>query len=190
MTNLTISRFLSAHDTSKPEDTHHAPIATSDEEAYDFLTLIRTHGEHQSECGLKHLFSFSEWDGGHDEWCHVGASCVTLEYKLAAAQAVRDMLPELGLAAYEIETKAGRSDAVLFAFPCKEALGSIDVTRAASLIAEALECDGLIKSSFLYTYFFRFRHNGTVRFHEGSLVSKAFLQSASKVFVKIEKWFS
>lgn len=190
MTDLILSRFLAARDTSTPEDTCTAPITTSDPEGYDFLTVLKTYSEHQTLHGYKHYFSFAEWNGGHDEWCHVGTSCITLEYKADSAQKVRDMLPELGFAAYEIETRNGRSDTVLFAFPCKERLGSIDTTRAASLIAEALESGGLVKHSFLYSYFFHFRNHGSVRFHEGALVNKAFLTAAAKVFVKIERWFA
>lgn len=185
-----VSRFLTATSYATPEDTFTAPITSSDPEAYDFLTLLRTYSEHQTLGGLRDYFSFSYWDGGHDEYHHDGTTCVTLEYGKDAAAKVRQMLPQLGFSAYEIDTRNGRSDTVLFAFPVSERLDHDETTRAASLIAEALECTGLKNHSFLYTYFFRFRHGGAVSFHEGALVSRKFLTAANEagVFVELKRW--
>jgi hypothetical protein len=188
--NPVISRFLTATSWASPEETLTAPITTSDPEAYDFLTILKTYAEHQTLATQQDYFSLSKWDGGHDEYHHDGTTCVTLEYKADSAAKVRSMLPHLGFAAYEIETRNGRANTVLFAFPVSEPLDHLETTRAASLIAEALECTGLKNHSFLYTYFFRFRPSGTVAFHEGALVSRKFLAAANdaKLFVEIKRW--
>lgn len=190
MTDPVISRFLTATSYATPEDTFTAPVTKSDPTGYDFLTLLKTYSEHQTKGGYKDYFSFSKWDGGHDEYHHDGTTLLTLEYKATSAAKVRAALPSLGFAAYEIDTRSGRSDTVLFAFPVSEDLDHTDTTRAASLIAEALECTGLVNHSFLYTYFFRFRHGGNVSFHEGATVNRKWIAAANDagVYVEIKKW--
>jgi hypothetical protein len=185
-----ISRFLSADSHSAPEETLSAPIINDDPDGYDFHAVLKTYAEHQTLAGYRNQFSFSAWDGGHDKDHHEGTSCVTLEYKEASAQKVRDMLPELGFACYEIETRNGRSDTVLFAFPVAEWLDHEDTTRAASLIAAMLETTGLKKHSFLYTYFFRFRTNAAITFHEGALFSRKVIAAANeaKIYVELKTW--
>jgi hypothetical protein len=187
---LVISRFLTATSYATPEDTFTAPLENSDPEGYDFSTLLNTFGEQQTQGGFRDYFSFSEWLGGHDEDHHEGTSCVTLEYGEASAQKVRDMLPELGFACYEIETRNGSSDTVLFAFPVAERLDHQDTTRAASLIAEMLEAPGLKKHSFLYTYFWRFRHGGSITYHQGKPFSRNVITAANDagIYVQIKRW--
>ena len=188
--NPIISRFLTATSYASPEDKLTAPIVNTDPEHYDFMTVLNTYAEHQTQGGFKDYFSFSDWCAGHDKDHHEGTSCVTLEYKEASAQKVRDMLPELGFACYEIETRNGRSDTVLFAFPVAEWLDHEDTTRAASLIAAMLETTGLKKHSFLYTYFFRFRTNAAISFHEGALFSRKVIAAANeaKIYVELKTW--
>lgn len=188
--NLVISRFLTATSYATPEDVLSAPISNDDPAGYDFFTVLETYQQHQTEGGFKDLFSFSRWVGGHDEDHHEGTSLITLEYREDAAQKVRDMLPELGLACYEIDTQNGRSKTVLFAFPVAEPLDHTETTRAASLIAEMLEATGLKRHSFLYTYFWRFRHNGSITFHEGVPFSRKIITAAfdAQVYVEIKRW--
>lgn len=188
--NLVISQFVKATSCASPEQSIEAPITKSDPDGYDFLDVLRTYAEHQTASPTKDYFSFSRWNNGHDEYHHDGTTCVTLEYKADAAAKVRATLPELGFSAYEIETRNGRSNTVLFAFPVSEPLDPQDTTRAASLIAEALSCTGLINHSFLYTYFFRFRQDAKVAFHQDRTMSRNFIKAANEegIFVELRKW--
>ena len=101
-TSPVISRFLTATSYAIPEDKMSAPIANNDPTHYDFMTVLKTYSEHQTQGGFRDYFSFSDWCAGHDKDHHEGTSCVTLEYKEASAQKVRDMLPELGFACYAV----------------------------------------------------------------------------------------
>ena len=186
MTTLTISRFLTATSTAKPDSQFTAPIHDDGTVGYDARDLIATYAEQQFEGGFSNYFSFSRWDGSHDMEGHQGTTALTLEYDLAHVDRVRDALATLPLAYYEIPTIAGRSKAVLFAFPVEEALDWTDTTRAASLIAQTIEQGGLFPNSFLYTYFFRFRDGGPITFRDGVLMSRAFIDEAHGIITRIK----
>lgn len=181
MDNLTICRFITATADATPEDVCSAPLHNDDPTKYDFLTLLTTFAEHQEAGGFNDYFSLSKWSGGHSEYHHEGTTCLTLEYKEDKATEVRAALKDLEYAFYEIPTKAGRSKSVLFAIPLEKHLDHTDTTRAASIVAESVGATGLVKNSFLYTYFFRFRSGaGPVTYNDGKPVPARLVGWANK----------
>ena len=184
-----IERFLSASMTARALDTITAPLF-HDDPSQTILDALNLYQALQGAEGRNDYFSLSRWSGGHSEYHHEGTSCLTLEYDEAHAPAVKAALVELEFAHFVIPTKVGRSNAFLFAIPCKDELDHTDTTRAASLVAELIEQGGLFEDSFKYTYFFRFRTDQEITFTPGKLMDSQFVRDANNAGIKvfIKRW--
>jgi hypothetical protein len=185
---LVISRFTSAVANAEPVEALTAPLREPDPHLYSFETILDTYADHQRGQKVRDFFSFSIWDGSHDLDGHRATTLITLEYDLDAVEDVRAALAEMEFAHFEIATKAGRKNVVLFAFPLLDHLSFRDTTRAASLIAAMVGVKGVVDHSWLYTYFFKFRDEGPVQYRDGRFVGQDFLESAEGVFVQMKDY--
>lgn len=188
---LRLSRFVSAQNYDTPQDVCEAVVWNEDPDGYDMLTVLNTYAEHQTESGCKDYFSFSRWIGGHDEGSHDGTTALTLEYKADREEAVRAKLLEYGFCFYEVQTRSGRTDCALFAVPIDDDVDHTDTTRAASILADAIGIDGLTANSFLYTWFFRFKHGYAVQFTDGTPFERKLIRQANDVgfYTEIKRFF-
>lgn len=191
MTLLSISSFATATQNSTPTETLYAPFLRSEwDRDYDFDTILKAKADHCTISGVNAYNSFSIWDGQHAAFAHIGATMSHLEYAVEPAKKVRDTLIAAEIAHYEIETIASRKDAIMFAFPLVELLDHKEVMRLASLIADCLGVKGVIKNSYLSTYFFRFRKAAQVLKRNGTYMGRDFIEDQNGVFVKMADYLA
>ncbi|MBV2150206.1 hypothetical protein KRZ98_18380 [Sphingobium sp. AS12] len=183
---LSTSSFATATQKSTPIETFFAPFHEDEwDRDYDVQTILQAQADQRTTTGESLLHSFSVWDGEHTAFAHDGATMSHLEYTVEAANKVRATLIAAEIAHYEIETKASRKDAVMFAFPLAELLDHKEVMRLASLIADCIGVKGIFKNSYLSTYFFRFRKGAQVIKRNGNYMGRNFIEEQNGVFVKM-----
>lgn len=185
MTRLTLSRFQTMTHGSKPDITFEKQWEDADGD-YNFADVLLANAEWIRDSGETHYFSLSRWKDEHNQWGHEGTTCVTLAYYPEAADHFRAVAIEADLAHYEFPIRAGHRKARMFAIPTEDNFTHTETFRAASLIADVAQVQGLVKNSYQSTYFFRFDGTAEVVQRGSTLLSDAIL--ACRNYVKIDQW--
>ncbi|WP_022684108.1 hypothetical protein [Sphingobium bisphenolivorans] len=196
MIDLTLTQFLKATSTAKPENAIIAPRAAHDAIPYTMFDVLDAVQENQLAKSRSDYFSFSDWDDGHSSADHVRTTLLYVEYEASRKEAVQDRLAEMGLDYYAIPTfatdrnKEGRKkriDCWGFAIGLDEPLNESDTIRMASLIIEAIECGGLTDGSYMPTYLLRLRA-GQIEHNAGKLLSREFMEEAALIRTTVRTW--
>ena len=196
MIDLTLTQFLKATSTAKPENSIIAPRVAHDTIPYSMFDVLDAVQENQLAKGRSDYFSFSDWDNGHSVVDHIRTTALYVEYEAERKEVVQLHLNEMNLDYYVLPTfatdrtaKGGkkRVDCFGFAIGLEETLDDRDTIRAASLIIEALECGGLTDGSYMPTYLLRLRA-GQIEHHPGALFTRDLMDEAALVRTNVRTW--
>ncbi|KXU30635.1 hypothetical protein A0J57_20020 [Sphingobium sp. 22B] len=196
MIDLTLTQFIKATSTAKPENVIIAPRNAHDAIPYTMFDVLDAVQENQLSKGRTDYFSFSDWDDGHSSADHLRTTLLYVEYEASSKEAVQFHLDEMSLDYYAIPTfatdrtsKGGkkRVDCWGFAIGLNEPLYESDTIRMASLAIEALECGGLTDGSYMPTYLLRLRA-GQIEHRSGKLLSREFMEEAALVRTNVRMW--
>ena len=162
-------------------EVYQAPIYSTDPRQWSALEFLNALSEHPNA-----EFNFADWKEQRG-YPLIHATALTLEYVASQTSRIVTALSDLQQTFYVIPTQ---ENATLFLFPLEQPVKSYrTIRRAASLIAEYLEADGLTPNSYLPSHRFKLRPDLPIHYREGELLrAETMLKEATGILTKIERF--
>ena len=147
-------------------EVYQAPIYSTDPRQWSALEFLNALSEHPNA-----EFNFADWKEQRG-YPLIHATALTLEYAAARTSRIVTALSDLQQTFYMVPTQANGQNTTLFLFPLEEPVKSYrTIRRAASLIAEYLEADGLTPDCLLPRHCFKMRPDLPIHYREGELLN-------------------
>ena len=147
-------------------EVYQAPIYSTDPRQWSALEFLNALSEHPNA-----EFNFADWKEQRG-YPLIHATALTLEYAAAQTSRIVTALSDLQQTFYMVPTQANGQNTTLFLFPLEEPVKSYrTIRRAASLIAEYLEADGLTPNSYLPSHRFKLRPDLPIHYREAELLN-------------------